>query len=75
MRRPSTGQANCVTMFNMDTLEAIPEASVSGRKPDAILYDNGAKRIFTFNGCCHDVTVPDADSLAVEAMLATPGKP
>jgi DNA-binding beta-propeller fold protein YncE len=71
----SNGQANSVTMFNLDTLETIREASIPGKNPDAILYDRGTKRIFTFNGRSHDVTVLDADSLAVLATFAVPGKP
>ena len=35
----SNGRANTVTVFDLDTLKVIQEAKVSGRNPDAILYE------------------------------------
>jgi DNA-binding beta-propeller fold protein YncE len=71
----SNGQANSVTVFNLDTLETVNEAAIPGNNPDAILYDPGTKRIFTFIGRSKDVTVLDATSLAVVTTVAAPGKP
>lgn len=71
----SNGRANTVTVFDLDTLKVIQEAKVSGRNPDAILYEPSGKHVFTFNGASKDVTVLDASSLAVVATIPVPDKP
>jgi YVTN family beta-propeller protein len=71
----SNGRANTVTAFDLDTLKVIQEAKVSGRNPDAILYEPAGKHVFTFNGASKDVTVLDASSLAVLATIPVPDKP
>ena len=71
----SNGRANTVTVFDLDTLKVIQEAKVSGRNPDAILYEPAGKHVFTFNGASKDVTVLDAASLAVLATIPVPDKP
>jgi YVTN family beta-propeller protein len=71
----SNGRANTVTVFDLDTLKVIQEAKVSGRNPDAILYEPSGKHVFTFNGASKDVTVLDATSLAVLATIPVPDKP
>jgi YVTN family beta-propeller protein len=71
----SNGRANSVTVFALDTLQVIQEAKVSGRNPDAILYEPSGKHVFTFNGASKDVTVLDASSLAVIATIPVPDKP
>ena len=71
----SNGRANSVTAFDLDTLKVIKEAKVSGRNPDAILYEPAGKHVFTFNGASKDVTVLDASSLAVIATIPVPDKP
>jgi YVTN family beta-propeller protein len=71
----SNGRANSVTAFDLDTLKVIQEAKVSGRNPDAILYEPSGKHVFTFNGASKDVTVLDASSLAIVATIPVPDKP
>ena len=71
----SNGRANTVTVFDLDTLKVIQEVKVSGRNPDAILYEPSGKHVFTFNGASKDVTVLDASSLAVVATIPVPDKP
>jgi YVTN family beta-propeller protein len=71
----SNGRANSVTAFDLDTLKVIKEAKISGRNPDAILYEPTGKHVFTFNGASKDVTVLDASSLAVIATIPVPDKP
>jgi YVTN family beta-propeller protein len=71
----SNGRANTVTAFELDTLKIIQEAKVSGRNPDAILYEPAGKHVFTFNGASKDATVLDAGSLAVIATIPMPDKP
>lgn len=71
----SNGRANSVTAFDLDTLKVIQQAKVSGRNPDAILYEPSGKHVFTFNGASKNATVLDAVSLAVVATLPLPDKP
>jgi YVTN family beta-propeller protein len=71
----SNGRANTITAFDLDTLKVIKEANVSGRNPDAILYEPAGKHVFTFNGGSKDVSVLDASSLAVVATIPVPDKP
>jgi YVTN family beta-propeller protein len=71
----SNGRANSVTAFELDTLKVIKEVKVSGRNPDAILYEPAGKHVLTFNGASKDVTVLDASSLAVIATIPVPDKP
>src|SRR4029077_5266617 len=71
----SNGRANTVTAFALDTLKVIQQAKVSGRNPDAILYEPAGKHVFTFNGASKDATVLDAASLAVVATIPMPDKP
>lgn len=71
----SNGRANTVTAFDLNTLKVLQEAKVSGRNPDAILYEPSGKHVFTFNGTSKDVTVLDAAGLAVIATIPVPDKP
>lgn len=71
----SNGRANTVTAFDLETLKVIQEAKVSGRNPDAILYEPAGKHVFTFNGASKDASVLDASSLAVLATIPMPDKP
>ena len=71
----SNGRANTVTAFELDTLRVIQEAPVSGRKPDAILYEPRAQHVFTGDGASNDLSVLDPTSLQVLASIALPGPP
>jgi YVTN family beta-propeller protein len=71
----SNGNANTVTTFELDTLHVIQESPVSGRKPDAILYDMASKHVLTANGMSNDISVLDPQSLEVLSTIALPGKP
>jgi YVTN family beta-propeller protein len=48
---------------------------VPAHNPDAILYEPAGKHVFTFNGKSKDVTVLDAQTLAIVATLPVPDKP
>lgn len=71
----SNGKADSVTAFDLRSLTTIKEAPVSGHNPDAILYDPVGRHVFTFNGRSKDVSVLDADSLALVRTLQVPDKP
>ncbi|MDP9014308.1 MAG: YncE family protein [Pseudomonadota bacterium] len=71
----SNGRANTVTAFELDTLRLIQEAPVSGKNPDAILYEPRAQHVFTGDGASNDISVLDPTSLQVLASIALPGPP
>jgi YVTN family beta-propeller protein len=71
----SNGRSNTVSVFELDTLRVIQEIPVSGKKPDAILYESQHNHIFTANGESADLTVVDAGSLQVAATVPLPGPP
>jgi YVTN family beta-propeller protein len=71
----SNGKSDSVTAFDLDSLNIIKRAPVSGHNPDAILYEPAGKHVFTFNGRSKDVTVLDADTLAIVRTLPVPNKP
>ena len=71
----SNGRANTVTVFELDSLRVIEEAPITGRKPDAILYDPASQHLFTANGSSNDITVIDPMSMEVLSGIALPGKP
>jgi YVTN family beta-propeller protein len=71
----SNGKADSVTVFNLETLATITEIKISGKDPDAILYDAPSKRVYTFNGHSNNATVIDASSAREIATVALPGRP
>jgi len=71
----SNGRANTVSVFELDTLRVIRELPVSGRKPDAILYEPRYDHIITANGETNDLSVIDAGALQVVATVPLPGPP
>jgi YVTN family beta-propeller protein len=48
---------------------------VSGKNPDAVVFEPVGKHVFTFNGGSSNASVLDARTLAVLATIALPGKP
>ena len=71
----SNGRSNTITAFEVDSLRLIQEASVGGRKPDAILYDPSSQHVLTANGGSNDISVIDPNSLQVMGNIPLPGPP
>jgi DNA-binding beta-propeller fold protein YncE len=71
----SNGGAATVTAFDLDTLRTLAVAPVSGTNPDAIVFEPSHNHVLTFNGASSNATVLDAQTLAVVATIALPGKP
>ncbi|MDB5283839.1 MAG: hypothetical protein JWO06_2914, partial [Bacteroidota bacterium] len=71
----SNGRDSSVTVFNLTTYEVVALVYVTGKNPDAILYDPFSKKVFVFNGRTSNVTVIDAKSNAVVGTIPLPGKP
>jgi len=71
----SNGRDSSVTIFDYKTLAPIAVVKIPGRNPDAILYDPGTKRVFTFNGGTSNATAIDATNGTVVGTVDLGGKP
>ena len=71
----SDGRDTAVTVFEIATLKTLKILKIKGLNPDAILYDDVSKRIFTFNGRSADATAIDAATDVVVGTVPLGGKP
>ncbi len=71
----SNGRGNSVTRFDLATLSVESVFPVSGQNPDAIVFDDATREVWTFNGKSHDATALDPDSGRVVATVPLAGKP
>ncbi len=71
----SNGRDTTVTIFDLRTLAPIASVKVTGRNPDAIVYDPASSRVFTFNGGGANTTAIDAATGAVAGTIELGGKP
>jgi DNA-binding beta-propeller fold protein YncE len=71
----SNGRDSSVTIFDLRTLATTGSVKVTGRGPDAILYDPATRRVFTFNGGSSNATAVDAARGAVTGTVALAGRP
>lgn len=71
----SDGRDTSVTIFDLKTLATIAKVTVTGKNPDAIVYDKVSQRVFTFNGRGGNSTVIDANTNKVIGTITLPGKP
>ena len=70
----SNGREGTVSIFDIKTMATSSKVKV-GDNPDAILYDPGTKRVFTFNGRSQDSTAIDGASGKVLGTIKLDGKP
>jgi YVTN family beta-propeller protein len=71
----SNGKDSSVTVFDLDSLATLSKIPVTGRNPDAIVYDAYSRRVFVFNGKSDNATVIDASTLKVIGTIPLEGKP
>lgn len=71
----SCGRDSSVVVFEMTSYKVIERVKVTGKNPDAILYDPYKKIVFTFNGGSSNATVLDAVTNKVIATIQLAGKP
>ena len=71
----SNGRDSTVTIFDLGTLAVIATPNVGARNPDAILYDAGTKRLFTFNGGSANASALDAATGKLVGTVPLGGKP
>ena len=71
----SNGRSDTVTVFNLKTFKVIAYVHVTGKNPDAVVYDPYSKRVFTFNGRSSNVTAIDAKIDKVVGTITLDGRP
>ena len=71
----SNGGSNTVSVFELDTLRVIQRVPVSGKKPEAILYEPRQNHVITANGESANLSALDAATLQIVAIVALPGPP
>ncbi|MDP9041376.1 MAG: YncE family protein [Bacteroidota bacterium] len=59
----SDGKANTVVAFDLSSFKILSTIQISGKDPDAIMYDPYSRQIFTFNGDSRNSSVIDPASL------------
>jgi DNA-binding beta-propeller fold protein YncE len=71
----SNGRDTSVTVFDLKTFAPLATIRVTGRNPDAIIYEPVSGRIFTFNGGTANATAIDPKTNAVVGTVDIGGKP
>ncbi|MBB3186151.1 YncE family protein [Microbacter margulisiae] len=71
----SDGQDSSVTVFDLSTLKTIGKIQVTGKNPDAILYDPFSHCVLTFNGRSSNATVINGRTGAIVTTITLPGNP
>ena len=71
----SDGRANSVHVFELQTFKPVADIPVSGKNPDAILYDPYSKKIFAFNHSSNNVSVIDPSLRREVALIELGGSP
>ncbi|MGA2622648.1 MAG: YncE family protein [Bacteroidota bacterium] len=71
----SDGRDSAVTVFDVKTFKTIKVIKIKGLNPDAIIYDDASKRVFTFNGRSSDATAIDAAWDSIVGTVPLDGKP
>ncbi len=71
----SNGRDTSVTVFDLKTLQVTGKIKVTGKNPDAILYDPFSQKLFTFNGGSSNATVIDPKENKVIGTIPLDGKP
>lgn len=71
----SNGKEDTITVFDLKTLAVLAKVPVTGKNPDAIIYDPFSQQVFAFNGKSSNATVVDAKANNVVGTVALDGKP
>ncbi|NII71520.1 DNA-binding beta-propeller fold protein YncE [Dyella sp. SG562] len=71
----SSGRGDEVTVFDTQTLKVTRHIAVSGKNPDAILFDSASGHLLTMNGRSNNLSVIDAQAGKELSTVALPGRP
>ena len=69
------GKENAVVIVDLKTFQLIEKVAIEGQKPDAVLYDQFSRKVFTYNAKSNDATVLDAATNKVVKTIPLGGKP
>ena len=76
LKRAFLSAEHAVEILDTTTLKIVRDVQIPGRDPDAILYDEASKRVFTFNGRGgNDATAIDAETGKLAGSVPLGGKP
>lgn len=71
----SNGHGDSLTPFDLVTLKALPAIPVSGKDPDALIFDEASADLWAFNGHSSTASVIDPSTEKEIATVVLPGKP
>ena len=71
----SSGGDNRLVVFDLKSLKTIQDITVTGKNPDAVLFDASTDHVFAFNGGSNSADVIDAASGKILTTISLPGKP
>lgn len=71
----SDGHGNDVSVFDLNTLKRIGTIPVSGKDPDAIIYDPATRHVLTMNGDSNNISVIDPVQGKEVSTIALDGGP
>lgn len=71
----SDGKANAVVVFDINTFITIQTISLTGKNPDAIMYDLYSNKVFAFNGGSNNVSVIDVEAMKEITTIDLGGGP
>jgi DNA-binding beta-propeller fold protein YncE len=71
----SNGHTDSVMPFDLATLKPLPAIHISGKDPDAMLFDKVSGRLWTFNGHSNNASVIDPVTEKEAETVALPGRP
>jgi DNA-binding beta-propeller fold protein YncE len=69
------GRSNAVTEFDLDSLQRVRDFPVSGKSPDAVLFEPRSGRLFVFNAHSNNASVIDPADGREIAVIAFEGNP
>jgi DNA-binding beta-propeller fold protein YncE len=71
----SNGHADSVMPFDLNTLKGLPAIALSGKDPDAMLFDSASAKLWTFNGHSNNASMIDPVSGKETGVVTLPGRP
>jgi len=71
----SDGKGNAVVVFDLGTLKVLQTILITGKDPDAILYDLFTHQVFAFNADSQDASVIDGQTMKQTSTIALGGTP
>lgn len=71
----SNGHGNNVSVIDLDTLKVVGHIAISGKDPDAIIYDPATSHVLTMNGDSNNISVIDPVRGKELSTIALDGNP